>query len=90
MRGSNGTERNGKVCVYVCVCVAYLRVYVRVPRNDSVCIRACTRARALCTRRAVSRTARRTGSMGLGAGAVGQRRSTPVRLFFRSCVFDLR
>lgn len=49
------------------------RVYTRV--------RAIVRARVcLCTRHA----AHRAGCMGLGAGAVGQRRSTPVRLFFCS------
>lgn len=81
-------EWNGSVLAYMLV-VSRICVYTYVcSRNDDgICICACTRARALCTRRAVSH---RAGSMGLGAGAVGQRRSTPVRLFFRSRAFDLR
>lgn len=78
-------EWNGmEVCARASVC-ARARVYTR-GRRDVVyqSVSARSRAHGCCTRRAPYR-AHRAGCMGLGGGAVGQRRSTLVRLFFR-CV----
>lgn len=80
------------VCPPVCVCARALATVLCVLRSP-VCmhVSVCVCIYALAHRaRGVPYRVHRAGCMGLGAGAVGQRRSTPVRrLFFRSRVFDL-
>jgi hypothetical protein len=80
-------EWNGMAVSPSPVVVGPLRMYPRNARCNAarIRVRCCApahRARGRC------RIARRAGRMGLGTGAVGQRRSTPVRLSFytRACL----
>jgi len=82
-------EWNGMAVSPSPVVVGPLRMYPRNARRNAarVRVRCCApahRARGRC--RIARALARRAGRMGLGTGAVGQRRSTPVRLSFSTRV----